>query len=71
MIERPPITDYDQIMTFGKYKGKKVNWVAEHNPGYIVWLHDENVCEIDAELLEAAIFDDAQNMPPEEWFLAD
>ena len=62
------INDYDDIFTFGKYKGKTVDWVAEHNPGYIVWLHENKVAEIDEEILDAAIMDDINNNPPEEWF---
>ena len=42
-MTRQTITSYDDVITFGKYKGKTIDWIAEHNPGYIVWLHDERV----------------------------
>lgn len=32
--------DDDTPLRFGKYKGCTPNEVAKHDPGYIVWLHD-------------------------------
>lgn len=28
----------DPIMNFGKYKGKTVEWVCEHDPGFLNWM---------------------------------
>ena len=65
------IRDYDDVMTFGKYRGKPVGWITEHDPGYIVWLVENNIVDCDKEIYEAAVFDDAQSGPPEEWFMPD
>jgi len=64
-----PITSYEQVLTFGKHKGKTVDWIAENYPDYIVWLHENEVCKIDDDILEAAIMDDMNNNLPQEWFL--
>jgi hypothetical protein len=66
--KQPPIKNYDHVFTFGKHKGKTVNEVAEEEPSYIVWLVEENVCEVDEEIYEAAIMDDMNNSPPEDYF---
>ena len=29
------------VLTFGKHNGKTVQWVAENDPSYIIWI-DEN-----------------------------
>lgn len=42
------------ILTFGKHKGKTVRWVLEREPSYILWLHENKVCEIAEEIVEAA-----------------
>ena len=63
-----PIKSYDGVLTFGKYKGKTVDWIAENEPGYIVWLQENDVCVVDDEIYDAAMMDDMNNSPPEECF---
>ena len=62
------IPSYDYVFTFGKHKGKTCGEVAENDPSYLIWLHVENVADIDPEIYEGALIDDANNSPPEEWF---
>ena len=68
MAIRQKVTWYEDIITFGKYKGKTIDWIAENDPSYIIWLNDEQVVDFPAEIVEAAIMDDMNNNPPEEWF---
>ena len=63
-----PIKTYEDVLTFGKYKGKSVDWIAENFPGYIVWLAEEKVCEVDDEIYDAAMMDDMNSSPPEDYF---
>jgi len=62
------INSYEYVFTFGKYKGKTCDEVADKNPGYLVWLDENEVADINKEILEAAVIDDANNSPPEEYF---
>jgi hypothetical protein len=70
-VIRQNITDYEDVMTFGKYKGKTVEWIWEHNLEYLIWLVDEGVVKMREEMYEAACLDDADNSPPESWFFPD
>lgn len=46
--------DEDNIpLTFGKYKGESPNDIAEHDPGYVVWLY-ENKPELVSRTLAVA-----------------
>lgn len=65
--KQSPIKTYDQVLTFGKYKGKRVEEVAEENPSYIAWLVENDVCEVDEEIYDTAMMDDMNNTPPEEY----
>lgn len=71
MTIRQTITNYDDVMMFGKYQGKTVDRIAEHEPGYIVWLVENKVVECDEEIYEAACRCDVENSPPESWFFPD
>lgn len=68
MAVRQIVKSYDDIITFGKFKGKTIDWIAKNDPSYIIWLNDEQVVDFPAEIIEAAIMDDMNNNPPEEWF---
>ena len=63
-----PIVNYEQVIEFGKHKGKTIDWIAENHPDYIVWLHENQVCVVDEKILDAAIADDMNNSPPEDFF---
>ena len=68
MTIRQKVTRYEDVITFGKYKGKTIEWIAENDPSYIVWLNDEQIVDFPDEIVDAAIMDDMNNNPPEEWF---
>ena len=63
------IDSYDYVFTFGKYKGFTCEKVIDVNPAYILWLNENQVADIDTEILETASIEDAENSPPESWFL--
>jgi uncharacterized protein (DUF3820 family) len=68
MTTRMIVKDYDDVITFGKYRGKTIGDIADINPRYIIWLNEEKIVEFPEDILEAAIIDDANNSPPESYF---
>lgn len=50
----PTIKALTDILTFGKHKGKSVEWVLENAPGYIVWLEEEKICNVEQEIYNLA-----------------
>lgn len=69
MTIRQVVTGYQDILTFGKFKGKTVRWIANEEPSYIIWLDEEKIVTFPDEVLDNAISDDANNSPPEDYFL--
>jgi len=66
------MTHPDQKIAFGKYKGLTFNQILDRNPGYILWLYEENVVVFhDDKFIEDAYRLDAENSPPESYFLPD
>lgn len=54
----PPIKAHNDVLSFGRYCGKSVEDILDDNPGYLVWLQDENICEVDEEIYqEAQLYD--------------
>ena len=49
IISRP-----EDELTFGKHKGKSIEWILEHEPGYILWLSDEKIVQFPVEILDDA-----------------
>ena len=45
-------------MPFGKFRGHSLDDISDTDPGYIVWLADNNVLRIDREFLDAVRRDD-------------
>jgi hypothetical protein len=40
----------DTILTFGKYKGKKICDLIYHDPGYIIWM-SKNAFNVEKDLV--------------------
>ena len=55
-----PICSADFLMPFGKYRGQTLDQIADNDPGYVVWLADENVLKIEREFLDAVRMDDME-----------
>jgi uncharacterized protein (DUF3820 family) len=68
MPPRMKVTTEDDIITFGKYKGKSFGFIIDIKPDYIIWLASEGIVEFDAGILDCAEIASAINMPPEEYF---
>lgn len=60
-MTEPLLLTTESVLDFGKYKGKKVDFVAKNDPGYLVWM-SENITRfvIEDEVLEAAIDDEME-----------
>lgn len=43
---------FNDIMPFGKYKGKTIGDIIQENPGYLLWCCDYLDFEVDEECLE-------------------
>ena len=50
----PPIKACSDVLTFGKHKGCSIEVVLGLDPGYIVWLVEENICEVSDEIYQEA-----------------
>lgn len=59
-------------LKFGKYRGKTLEWVLEHDVEYIEWAREEiewfDIDEEAEEMYEDALWDSANNSPPEEYY---
>lgn len=51
---KPKIENESYVLTFGKHKGKTVEWVLAHEPSYLVWLDDNKYVELSQELYNTA-----------------
>ena len=47
-------------MPFGKYRGQALDQISDNDPGYVVWLADENVLKIERGFLDAVRMDDME-----------
>jgi hypothetical protein len=54
---KSPVT-VNYIMPFGKHKGLSLKTLLDIDPGYIVWLKDENVLNIPVEIYNKAVDED-------------
>lgn len=61
MAVRQIVKSYDDVITFGKFKGKTFGVIAEVEPSYLEWLNNEEIVDMPAEMVQAAI-DDANEM---------
>jgi hypothetical protein len=70
MAIRQIVTSYEDVITFGKFKGETIGRIAEVEPSYIVWLNDEEVVKFTKEIVEAAEWDmsvDSRNEFGDSW----
>lgn len=56
-----PTCSADFVMPFGKYRGQTLDQISDNDPGYVVWLADENVLKIGSEFLDAVRMDDMES----------
>lgn len=60
MKPQKELSTKDYVMSFGKYKGHTLDEISDDDPGYVVWLADENILRIEKEFLEAVRKDDME-----------
>lgn len=48
----------ESILDFGKYEGKSISQIYydEEDYGYIIWLHENSICNIPKEILVNSYF---------------
>ena len=60
MAIRQTVKSYDDVITFGKFNGKTFGVIAEVEPSYLEWLNNEEIVDMPAEMVQAAIDDAAE-----------
>jgi hypothetical protein len=59
---RQTVTSERDILTFGKFRGKSVKQVLLDEPGYILWLHEEEIVAFPEDIvIEAERLDDERD----------
>jgi len=59
LLSQPPCSA-GFVMPFGKYRGQTLDQISDNDPGYVVWLADENVLKIEREFLDAVRMDEME-----------
>jgi len=57
MAVRQIVKSYDDVITFGKFKGKTFKVIAEVQPSYLCWLNDEEIVDMPEDMVIAALED--------------
>ncbi len=52
IYRRPPITDREWVMPFGKHKGKTIAYLMDADPQYLAWCIERDMIELDHILLD-------------------
>lgn len=47
------LNDFNDIVSFGKYKGRTIGDIYEHNPTYILWLNEKTDFKVRHRVLQA------------------
>ena len=48
------ITKKTYVLNFGKHKGHSIAFVIENDPGYILWLSEQEIVEFSDDILDEA-----------------
>lgn len=54
VYRRPPITDREWVMPFGKHKGQTIEYILDVEPWYITWLQENTDLDFDHTIIEDA-----------------
>ena len=52
MSYQQDIDSYDDVLRFGKYRGRTMSEVLSEDPDYLNWLADEEIVDFSEEMLE-------------------
>ncbi len=44
------IKAYNDVLTFGKYKGKSVGWILKCDPSYIIWITHKEIIPVSGNI---------------------
>lgn len=50
VYKRPPVSDRDWAIPFGKFKGKSLAWLMDAEPDYLLWATSHDLFELSSEL---------------------
>ena len=64
---RQAISTADDVLTFGKYRGKTIKEVATLNPRYVEWLLDSEIVQIPESLCDELLKDWDDNPYDNDW----
>ncbi len=65
-VYRRTITDRQEVLSFGKFKGCTIEFVMEHNPQYLLFCQEK----MDSFDLSSEILDELESTEDERYFLA-
>jgi hypothetical protein len=68
MLKMKKVVGYDDIISFGKYRGRDFGWIAGYDPSYIMWLYEESIFKFDEGIVKAAIMDSLHDCPLEDLY---
>jgi hypothetical protein len=58
------------LLTFGKYKGKSIQFILAEEPSYILWLHEQEIVSIPEDIIiDAEEMDDECKARSFDWGL--
>ena len=57
---RGPICSADFVMPFGKYKGLKLDEIADNDGQYVMWLHDTKILRVEKNFREVVEMDERE-----------
>ena len=61
---KPVITKKTDLLTFGKFKGKSIQFVLYEQPSYILWLNENDILSISDDIvIEAENLEDDWGHP--------
>ena len=63
MAIRQKVTKVTDILTFGKYKGKNIDFVLGEEPSYLLWLDENEIVEFSDDIYNLAEKHDRDNNP--------
>jgi len=63
-LEKPEKVHIEDIVSFGKYKGKTIEYVLKSDKQYLLWLHRSKVLKLDSDItLELGLWKECKRNP--------
>lgn len=52
IYKRPPISDRDWTLPFGKFRGRSIAWLFDAEPDYVAWCLENEIFSLSPTLQE-------------------